>query len=64
MSDIKKKVCVDADALYEVLMALNVSNHFVGELQATRDKPPVLVGNPIDLLIKQYNEWAQEENRS
>lgn len=55
-------VSVSAEALYEVLTALNGPGHLIRELQVTRDKPPVLTGNPIDLLISQYNEYRKREN--
>lgn len=57
-----KTVTVDAQALYQVLSALNSRGHMLAELQATRDKPPILTGNPIDKLIDEYNaQIAQGE---
>lgn len=54
------KVPVDAGALREVLLAFQGHSHQVNELMATRDKPPILTGNPIDRLIREFNEWATE----
>ena len=56
------KIPVDADALHSVLQALIGPSHLIRELQATRDNPPILVGNPIDTLIREYNAFydAQE----
>jgi hypothetical protein len=50
------KVSVSADALYSVLQALNGPGHLIRELQFTRDAPPIMTGNPIDTLIRDYNE--------
>lgn len=45
-------VTVDADALAQILSAINGPSYLVRELQAIRS----LGDSPIDLLIKQYNE--------
>ena len=50
---------VDAEALCQVLLALNGPGHLIRELQATRDKPPILTGNPIDTLLTQYNAQVE-----
>ena len=51
-----KLIEVDAKALHQVLCALNGPPHLVRELQATRDVKGLFSGNPIDLLIRQYDE--------
>jgi hypothetical protein len=40
--------------------AIDYWQNKAGELQATRDKPPVLVGNPIDTLLAEFNEYILE----
>lgn len=45
-------VYVDADALREVLIALNGAGVMMRELQATRGP---LFNNPIDILVSNYN---------
>ena len=50
---------VDAEALGEVLRALKGPGHLIRELQVTRGK---LFNNPIDTLIEQYNEQAEQHN--
>ena len=61
-----ERVSVDAEALHQILTALNsVHGHLIRELQATRDKPPFLTGNPIDKLIAEYNAAiAQQADQS
>lgn len=58
-------VTVNADALRQVLNALIGAPHLIRELQATRDKPPVLTGNPIDTLVREFNQavdaWGNPE---
>jgi hypothetical protein len=58
-----KKVTVSSEALVAVLHALVGPDYFIRELQATRDKPPFLTGNPIDILIKEYNEAVVAYNQ-
>jgi hypothetical protein len=53
-----KTIEVDADALYQVLQALNGPGHYIRELQVTRGP---LFDNPIDKLATQYNEWATKQ---
>lgn len=48
------KFTVDADALRQVLVALNGPDYFIRELQATRNLP----GSPIQLLTDQFNVQA------
>lgn len=48
-------VTVNAEALRCVLNALIGAPHLIRELQATRDKPPLLTGNPIDTLVTEFN---------
>lgn len=58
-------VSVDADALGQVLRALNGPGHYIRELQVTRDldnKGLSLERNPINLLIEQYNEFVNKTN--
>lgn len=50
-----KKIFVDSTALRRILTALVGPPHHIRELQATRDRPPILIGNPIDALIKEYD---------
>ena len=47
-------IYVDADALREVLVALNGRGHHIRELQATRGT--LLFDNPIDKLVTNYND--------
>lgn len=56
-------VSVDANALRRVLAAFNGAPHLIRELQFTRDRPPLFVGNPIDLLIDQFNKWAEAQEK-
>jgi hypothetical protein len=49
-------VTVSAAALRQVLVALNGPGHLIRELQATRDKPPIMTGNPIDQLVREFND--------
>lgn len=51
------KVSVDALALRQVLEALVSAPHRIRELQATSGLPD----NPIDILVKQYNDYATEK---
>lgn len=48
-------VTVDGDALRQVIESLIGAPHLLQELQATRDNPPLLVGNPIDTLVSNFN---------
>lgn len=54
-----KTVTVDADALRQVLQALNGPGHHIRELQAIRG----LGDSPIDKLVEDYNKAAEEFNR-
>lgn len=55
-------ITVDSSALHQVLSVIDFGGHLIRELQATRNRGSLLTSNPIDLLIKQYNEhvakWA------
>ena len=53
-------VTVNAEALRKVLNALIGPPHYIRELQATRDNPPLFMGNPIDQLIDDYNSAVEE----
>ena len=46
-----RKVTVSADALHQLLTALNGPDYLIRELQAIR----TLGSGPIDTLIKEYN---------
>lgn len=50
-----EKISVSTDTLRRVLEALSGPPHLIRELQATRG-PLVGDDNPINLLIKEYNE--------
>jgi len=52
---------VDAEALGEVLTALNGKDYLIRELQVTRGP---LFNNPIDKLTEQYNEQAAKHNQA
>jgi hypothetical protein len=55
MSEQKQTVTVDANALREVLVALNGPGHYIRELKVTRG---ALFDNPIDKLIAEFNAQA------
>ena len=60
------KVSVDAEALRQVLQALNGPGHHILELQATRsldDMLPIEQRNPINVLTKEYNDFVIEHNK-
>ena len=54
------KVTVSADALRQVLEALNGPGHHIRELQATRNLPGTT--NPINTLTEEYNSAVDEHN--
>jgi len=56
----EKTISVSAEALHAVLSALVGPGHLIRELQATRDKPPIMVGNPIDTLVREFNAAIAE----
>lgn len=56
-----EKVTVSADALKEVLTALNGPAHYIRELQALRD-PPFGSDNPINILCAEYNGAVDKHN--
>lgn len=56
-----KTVTVNADALRQVLQALNGPSHYIRELQVTRG-PLVGDDNPINILIEEYNAAANAWN--
>lgn len=59
-----KTVTVDAKSLREVLQALMGPGHLIGELQATRSLHKLGYPNPIETLIEQFNEQAQEASNA
>ena len=62
MEDDELTITVNASALRQVLYALNGPPHLIRELQATRDRPPIMKGNPIDYLIREFNSFAEKLN--
>lgn len=58
-----KTVTVDAEALRQVLVALNGPPHYIMELQVLR-RPPFNDDNPIEKLIEQYNAAALEHKEN
>lgn len=54
------KIEVSVAALFQVLEALNGPPHLIRELQATRGP---MFDNPIDTLIKEYNEVADKNRK-
>jgi hypothetical protein len=56
MSDV---ITVNSDALREVLVALNGPDHYIRELQVTRNLPGM--NNPINILIDEYNKYCEKE---
>ena len=57
-----EKIVVDAQALREVLVALNGAPHLIAELQATRSLGPLTGGNPIETLLEQFNAQVESWN--
>ena len=55
-----KTVTVNAEALRQVLQSLIGPSHLIRELQYTRGIPGD--ENPIDMLIREYNEQVKQEN--
>lgn len=53
-----EKVTVSADALRQVLQALNGQGHYIRELQALRNGP-FCGDNPINKLVDEYNTALQ-----
>lgn len=56
-----EKVTVSAEALRQVLMALNGPAHYIRELQVTRG-PLVGDDNPINILVEEYNAAVKAHN--
>jgi hypothetical protein len=57
------KISVTAEALREVLVALNGPGHLIRELQATRNIGDLLgKKNPIDLLLEEFNSEVNRIN--
>jgi len=57
------KVTVSAEALRQVLQALNGPGHYIRELQVTRG-PLVGDDNPINILVAEYNAAVEAHNAS
>lgn len=55
-------VPVSLDALHQLLQALNGAPHYIREIQATRNLPGVK--NPINVLIDDFNRWADEQEKA
>lgn len=55
-----KTVTVDADALRQVLQALNGPSYLISELMAIR----VLGNSPIDILVEQYNAAVKRHDET
>lgn len=58
------KVTVSADALRQVLLALNGPGHYIRELQVTRareGRESLFPDNPIDILVREYKEAARTD---
>jgi len=53
-----KMVSVDAEALRQLLSAIVGPPHYIREIQATMGHPEIFKSNPIDILVKQFNEQA------
>lgn len=62
----KRRIEVDADALFALLSALNGHGHEIRELQATRslDHIGLSMGtrNPINVLTEEWNAYAEKVN--
>ncbi len=60
------KVTVSADALRQVLNALNGPAHYIRELQVTRNisKLPGMNPNPINILVDEYTAAVDAHNKS
>lgn len=63
--EVSKMISVDANALRQVLQALIGSSHEIRELQviAKSKAAHLFDNNPIGVLVKQYNDWADEQNK-
>lgn len=57
-AEIMNKVTVSADALRKVLEALNGPEHYIRELQYTRMPETIFKDNPINILVREFNEQA------
>lgn len=55
-----KNTIVSYANLRSVLVALNGPPHLIAELMATRNA--LISDNPIDALIKEFNEWVEKAN--
>lgn len=63
--EVPKMISVDASALRQVLQALIGAPYEIRELQViAKSKAADLFDfNPIGTLVKQYNDWADEQNK-
>lgn len=55
-----QRITVDGKALRQVLEALIGPGHFIRELQALRSPEELFPDNPINVLIKEYNQQVGE----
>lgn len=57
-----EKITVSAEPLRQILQALIGPDHYIRELQYTKDPVEAFPNNPINILVKEYNsavEWEK-----
>ena len=57
------RIEVDSSALYKLLQALSGPDHYIRELQYTRNIGRLTGDHPILILQDEYNAWAAEQNK-
>ena len=59
-----ERITVDANALRQILVALNGPSYHIAELQVTRGLSNFdsLEVNPIDKLTDEFNAWVASKN--
>lgn len=58
-----EKITVTASALHDLLLALNGPDHYIREIQATRNLNKLMgKTNPIDQLTDEYNNWIESKD--
>ncbi len=58
-----QRIEVDADALRQVLVALNGPGHLIRELMVLRDAPAIVCDDdPITKLTEEFNAWVKRAN--